>query len=234
MTALSYPIAAQASETERAAFIRRTYTHLAGAVLVFIGLEALLVNIPGIEGLVGIMFASPISWLVVLGLAMGAGMVARMWAASDASPGTQYLGLGLYVVVQAVVFLPLLYIAQHFCGDYTIAAAGVFTLAIFAGLTLAVFVTGTDFSYLRPILCCAGFLAIGLIVCACIFPSVFSLGIWFSFAMVGLSCAYIIYYTSNVLHHYRTDQHVGAALALFAAVALLFWYVLQIFMSRSR
>jgi FtsH-binding integral membrane protein len=31
------------------------------------------------------------------------------------------------------------------------------------------------------------------------------------------------------LHHYRTDQHVAAALALFASVALLFWYVLQLF-----
>jgi FtsH-binding integral membrane protein len=35
------------------------------------------------------------------------------------------------------------------------------------------------------------------------------------------------------LHHYRTDQYVAAALALFASVALLFWYVLQLFMNRD-
>jgi uncharacterized protein len=46
-----------------------------------------------------------------------------------------------------------------------------------------------------------------------------------------LASGYILYNTSNVLHHYRTDQHVGAALELFAALALLFWYVLRIFMS---
>ena len=61
----------------------------------------------------------------------------------------------------------------------------------------------------------------------------FNLGLFFSFAMVAVACAAILYHTSNVLHRYRTDQHVAAALALFASVALLFWYILQIFM-RSR
>ena len=51
--------------------------------------------------------------------------------------------------------------------------------------------------------------------------------------MVVLASGYILYYTSNVLHQYRTDQYVAAALALFASVALLFWYVMQIFMRRD-
>jgi len=62
----------------------------------------------------------------------------------------------------------------------------------------------------------------------------FSLGVWFSGAMVILAGGYILYYTSNVMLHYRTDQYVAAALALFSSVALLFWYVLRIFMSSSR
>jgi FtsH-binding integral membrane protein len=49
--------------------------------------------------------------------------------------------------------------------------------------------------------------------------------------MVVLASGYILYHTSNVLHHYGTEQYVAAALALFASVALLFWYVLQLFMS---
>lgn len=51
--------------------------------------------------------------------------------------------------------------------------------------------------------------------------------------MVALACGFIIYDTSNIIHHYGTDQHVSAALQLFASVALLFWYVLRIFMSVS-
>ena len=41
---------------------------------------------------------------------------------------------------------------------------------------------------------------------------------------------YILYDTSNVLHHYRTDQHVAASLALFASLATLFWYMIRLLM----
>ena len=33
------------------------------------------------------------------------------------------------------------------------------------------------------------------------------------------------------MHHYKSTQYVAASLALFASVALMFWYVIQIFMS---
>ena len=38
--------------------------------------------------------------------------------------------------------------------------------------------------------------------------------------------------TSNILLHYPEDRYVAAALELFASVALMFWYVLRLFMSR--
>jgi FtsH-binding integral membrane protein len=70
-----------------------------------------------------------------------------------------------------------------------------------------------------------------LIVVSIVFG--FNLGVWFSALMVVMACGYILYYTSNIMHQYRTDQYVAAALALFASVALLFWYVLRILMSVS-
>ena len=51
-------------------------------------------------------------------------------------------------------------------------------------------------------------------------------------AMVGLAGASILYNTSNVLYRYPEDRYVAASLQLFASVALLFWYVLRIFISR--
>jgi len=51
--------------------------------------------------------------------------------------------------------------------------------------------------------------------------------------MIALACGYILYDTSNILHHYRTDQHVAAALALFASVAVLFWYVIRLLIALS-
>jgi hypothetical protein len=157
--------------------------------------------------------------------------VADRWASSATSVGMQYAGLGLYVVAEAVIFVPILYIAKAM--DPTmglIGSAAITTLALFGGLTAVVFITRKDFSFLRGILMFGGFAAIGLIVVAVLFQ--FTLGPIFIYAMIALACGYILYYTSNVLHHYRIGQHVAAALALFAAVALLFWYILQLFMSR--
>jgi FtsH-binding integral membrane protein len=85
---------------------------------------------------------------------------------------------------------------------------------------------------LRGVLMLAGFAAMGLILCSILFG--FNLGTLFMVVMVALACGYILYDTSNILHHYRTDQYVSASLALFASVALMFWYVLQLVMSNSR
>lgn len=227
-----YSVAAHAASSERATFIRRTYAHLAGAILAFMGIEALLLNVVGGEKVLGLLGASRLNWLIVLLAFMAAGWVARVWAHSGSSPALQYLGLGLYVVAEAVIFLPLLYLAQHLAEGPVIPTAAIMTLAVFAGLTLAVFVTRKDYSFLGPILSVGVMIALGVIVAACLFG--FSLGMLFSFAMVALASGYILYDTSNVMLHYRTDQHVGAALELFASVALLFWYILRIVMMSSR
>ena len=59
----------------------------------------------------------------------------------------------------------------------------------------------------------------------------FQLGVFFSVGMVVFAGAAILYDTSNVIHHFPEDRHVGAALELFASVALLFWYVLRLFLA---
>lgn len=225
-----YPVA-RAANSERALFIRRTYAHLAGAILAFMGVEALLLNVVGGEQVLGLLGASRWSWMIVLLAFMAAGWVARAWAHSESSPAMQYLGLGLYVVAEAVIFLPLLYLATRLTDPKVIPTAAIMTLGVFGGLTLAVFMTGKDYSFLRPILSVCTMVALGVIIAACLFG--FSLGMLFSFAMVALASGYILYQTSIVMTHYRTDQHVGAALELFASVALLFWYILRIVMATS-
>jgi FtsH-binding integral membrane protein len=130
-----------------------------------------------------------------------------------------------------VIFLPILSIAGRM--DPTLPLqAGIVTLAAFAGLTAAVFLSGKDFSFLGPVLWVAALLSLGLVIAAVI--GGFSLGLGFAVAMVALACGFIVYDTSNIIHHYGTDQHVSAALELFASVALLFYYVLRIFMSVGR
>jgi uncharacterized protein len=228
--AMEQPIAIRAAESDRAAFIRRTYAHLAGAILAFAGLVTVLLQIQGVRDFAHNMLTgnAGVSWLVVLLAFMVVSWLANMWAQSDTSRGIQYLGLAVYTVAEAIIFLPLLYLAEiQFPG--AIQTAGIMTLAVFGGLTLAVLVTKKDFSFLGPILAVGTMLAFGFIIAAILVG--FSLGLLFSFAMVALISGYILYYTSNVLHHYRTDQHVAAALALFSSIATLFWYILQIVMA---
>jgi len=137
-------------------------------------------------------------------------------------------------VAQAVIFVPLLYIAQQIeaaRGMSIVMPATICTVGLFTMLTVIVFVTRKDFSFLRSILIFGGFAAMGLIVVAII--GGFALGPIFIYAMIALCCGYILYDTSNVLHHYRIGQHVAASLALFASVALLFWYLVLLFMNRD-
>jgi len=213
----------------RVTFIRKTYAHLMVAILAFIGIEVALFSSGAAYAIAETMRG--VSWLLVLGLFMVVGWVADWWARKDTSPALQYAGLALYVVAQAVIFVPLLVIASLYSSPEVIPSAALTTLVVFAGLTVSVFVTKKDFSFLRTGLMIAGFLAMGLIVAAILFG--FNLGLLFSVAMAALAAGYVLYYTSNVLHHYNPNQHVAAALALFSAIALLFWYILRIFMSRD-
>jgi FtsH-binding integral membrane protein len=173
---------------------------------------------------------SSFSWFIVLAAFIGISTVANSWAISQTSKSKQYLGLGLFTLAWAVMFLPLLFIINHFAGSSVIAQAGVVTLGLFLGITAVVFLTRKDFSFLGPILTIAGFVALGFIAINLIFG--FSLGNVFAFAMVAFAGGSILYQTSNVLHQYRTDQHVAASLSLFSSIALMFWYILQIFYSR--
>jgi FtsH-binding integral membrane protein len=224
--------AAEAAADQRAAFIRRTYAHVAGAILAFAGIEAALLTLVPAETILS-MFGSTSSMVIVLVGFMAVGYLADYWARSGASPALQYAGLGLYVVAEAIIFMPLLYLAERYApGQQLIAKAAVLTLTMFGGLTVVVFVTRSDFSYLRSILAIGSCVALGVVLVSIFMGG--GLGLWFSLAMIVLACGFILYDTSNILHHYRTDQHVAASLALFASVALLFWYVIRLMLASSR
>ena len=216
--------AADARLTERQAFIRRTYAHVFGGIMAFIGLEALYFT----TGLADrIAFAVGPNWWMALLAFIFVSWIADRWAHSGASIGKQYAGLALFVFAESIIFVPMLWIASTM-GPNIIPTAAFITMAVFGALTFLVFVTKQDFSFLRNFLFVGGIAAMGIIFASMIFG--FHLGIVFAGAMVLLLCGYILYDTSNILHHYRTDQHVGAALALFGSIATLFWYILRIVM----
>ena len=212
----------------RARFIVRTYNHLFLAIAGFVGFEIVLFQTGIAERIAAPMLNS---WLLVLGGFMVVGWLASSVAARATSLATQYAALAAFVAAEALIFAPILYIAHYQVGGGVIQSAALVTLLAFAGLTGIVFWTRKDFSFMGSLLRWGGVIALVAIVAALLFG--FSLGTWFSVIMVAFAGAAILYDTSNILHHYPEDRYVGAALALFSSVALMFWYVLRLFMSRD-
>jgi FtsH-binding integral membrane protein len=230
-------VAIDAPVDARRSFIRKTYTHLTAAIYGLVLLEFLYFQTLPLDDWVPAIFAQRWGWLLLFGGYMVVSWIADSWARSNTSPAMQYAGLFSYVFAFSVILCPLLWIANHFAtnigGRYfsPIAVAAVLTLAVFALLTAIVFLTRKDFSFLGPILGIAGLLIFGAILLG-IF-GLFNLGTGFCMLLVVFAAGAILYDTSNVLHHYRTEQYVAASLALFASVGLLFWYILQIVISFS-
>ena len=221
---------AAAPASERVRFIRRTYAHLAVAIGAFVGIEAVLFSTGLGSKMMTSLFAFNGSWLALMVVFVVSGIAAQMMARSRSSSALQYSGLALYVLLEVVIFLPILMAAEKsFPGHHLPLQAGVLTLAVFGGLSTATFLSRKDFSFLGPVLSVCTWLALGLVIAAVV--GGFSLGLVFAFAMVALASGFIIYNTSNIMHQYSTDQHVAASLNLFASIALLFWYILLIFMN---
>ena len=221
----------QATDVERVAFYKKTYTHVAGGVLAFIVFEYFLLQSASIVEFAISMFQG-YRMLILLGLFMLVTNYAESTVIKAANRNVQYMGYALYIFAEAFIFVPLIFIAVSITESFEVLnQAAIVTLSLFTGISAIVFVTKKDFSFLRAGLTAGFFIAIGLIVAGILFG--FNLGLWFSVGMCVLAAGSILYQTSNLIHKYGTEDYVPAALGLFASLMLLFWYVIQIFLSRD-
>jgi FtsH-binding integral membrane protein len=230
-------LAINATVDSRKAFIRKTYAHLTAAIYGLVLIEFLYFKVLPLNEWVPNLFQQRFGWLALFGGYMLISYIAERWARSSTSLGVQYAGLASYVFAFSVILCPMLWIANHFAtpvGDHSynaIIVAAVATLAVFGVLTATVFISRKDFSFLGPILGISSLLIFGAILLGAF--GLLNLGTGFCMLLVVFASGAILYDTSNVLHHYRTEQYVAAALALFASVGILFWYILQIVISLS-
>lgn len=219
----------------RGQFLVNTYLHLFGAVAAFTMIETIIFKLFYDEvGQVLVQLNMQFgNWwfLGVLVAFMVVSYVASSWAASGASKGLQYAGLGMYVAAESIIFIPLIWVATTFGGPQILPVAAILTLGTFAALTGIVFLTRKDFSFLGPMLTIASFVALGIILTSIVMG--FQLGVVIIGGMVLLMSGYILYETSNILHHYPPEAYVAASLGLFASLATLFWYMIQLVMAFS-
>ena len=209
----------------RATFITRTYTHLVGGILGFVLVEMALFESGMAKSVARFMLGFP--WLLILGAFMLVGWLATRTAQSSTSIGMQYFAYAAYVVAEALIFVPLLYVADAKAPG-AIDSATLITLLGAGGLMFVAHRTRKDFSFLRSVLMWGGVVALLAMVGGLVFG--FQLGTWFSVAMIGFAGAAVLYDTSNIIHHYPEDRYVSAAMQLFASIALMFWYVLRLMM----
>ncbi len=212
---------------ERVAFYKKTYSHVAGGVLFFILVEYLFFQSETIINF-ALSLTQGYKWLLMLGGFMFITNYSERMMLKTPDLKTQYIAYGIYIIAEAFIFIPLLFIAISYTNNFDLLnQAAIVTLSLFSGLTAIVFVTKKDFSFMRSTLTIGFFIALGLIAAGILFG--FNLGLWFSVGMCALAAGSILYQTSNLIHKYSTDQYVPAALGLFASLMLLFWYVLSIF-----
>jgi len=211
----------------RGEFVKSTYKYLIGAIVVFAAFSFVLSAIGVGAAMVRAMGGSRFAWLGVLGAFMLVSWLATHMADTAENHNTQVMGLGIYIVAEALLFAPLFAIAGAVAPDAILTAVLV-TALLLGGLTWTALSTKTDFSFMGGLLKIGGLVAIGAIVLSAIMG--FSLGIWFSAAMIVFAGGAILYDTSNIIHYYPTNRPAGAALHLFASVMLMLWYVLRLLM----
>jgi uncharacterized protein len=218
---------AQVGAEERSAFLRRVYQHVAGALALFIILEALLQAMPFSTTVAEQMSGA---WLLVILGFWAVGWISARWTMPGLPLSQQYLGLGLFVVAEAVIFMPLIAYVRLYEDPNVLPTAGVLTATLVVGLTLIALDSRTDFSLLRGALFIMMPVAFGLIIASILFGM--GLGAWFSLLMIGLAGASILYKTDEISKTSRTDGYVSAALSLFASFMLLLWYVIRLLSAR--
>ena len=220
------PVSTLAVE-DRASFIWKCYAHVVGGILAFAAVEAYLISSGTAERI-----AAPLlnNWMLTLGAFMLTSWGAAHVAHRIESTAAQYAAYATLVVAQALIMSPMILVAiLQFPGVLESAAAT--TAMGSVGLVAVAMITRKDFSFLRGLLVWGGILALVGIFASLIFG--FQLGTWFSVAMIGFAGIAVLYDTSNILHHYPQDRYVAAAMSLFASIALMFWYILRLFMSRE-
>lgn len=217
--------------SDRSEFIWKCYAHVVGAIIAVAVIETYLFQSGVAWAIAGPMMQSPMLVLMAfIGLSWGASHLAHRLE----SKTSQYAAFAAFVVTWSLMFVPMLAIAMvksAESGSNIVESAASVTIFGCVALIATAMITRRDFSFLRGILVWGFFVAMGLIGASFLFG--WNLGTWFSVGMIGFAGAAVLYDTSNIMHHYPQDKYVAASMALFGSIAMMFWYILRLFMSRD-
>lgn len=221
------------ASSSRSAIVSRIYMNLAGAVCAYALLVALIFMTVGIEPILAFFASSAkATSLIILALCFAGPFIGNAILKAFPNRAGQYAVLGYYVVFETIITLPILAMAAWFFDASVVWSAVALTFSLFLALSAAVFMTRADFSFLRAAILFGSIGSFIVILVAILFG--FSLGVWFSAAMVALACLYILYETSQIMRNAQEGLEVLYAINLFTSVVMLFFYILRLVMSFDR
>ncbi|MFT4515089.1 MAG: FtsH-binding integral membrane protein [Planctomycetota bacterium] len=230
---LDAPVAAFAAASERAGFLKKVYGLLFLGVLGFAATLWAAGNVPLVNGwamsMGRLIWGNSYGWLIYAGIFYGGSMLVHSLAEQRPIGTFAYAG---WVVLLGLLVAPIvLFVSDKEGGLAIINQASALTAIVFGVLTVYVLYTGKDFSWMRGILFMA---CIALFVTAILgWFMGFSLGLWFSAAIVLLCAGYILYDTSLILNRLPTSMPMTGAILLFTDVVLLFKHLLYLLSSRD-
>jgi FtsH-binding integral membrane protein len=214
-------------EAVRSAFMSRVYTRLVAGIVAFVLIEAYLFA-TGLAVAIT-QFVLGTSWLLILGGFMIVSWLANSVALKAATPGSQWGGYLLLVAANAVIFAPLLVLAELQVPG-VIVAAGQYAIGAFIVLSVIAVRSARDFTWIGASLRWFAMLALAAIVLSVLFG--FQLGTWFSLGMIGFAGAAILHDTQTILRDMPPGRETVAAMTLFSGLALMFWYLIRFFADR--
>jgi FtsH-binding integral membrane protein len=223
--------AIEAAVDERMGFIRRTYAHLVGEIVLVGLVTTLVLRTPLLlENVAWRLLGSPFLYLAAF---FGVSLVTRRLMAGHKPAAIQYAGAGLWTFFLGLLVAPIALIVHNQTGSYAILGqAFLLTALVFTGLTAYVFTTRKDFSFLGGAISIIAMVLIGGAVLG-FFLGASVGGIGWSVVWVLLLGAWVLYDTSKVLHHRRVGEHVAASVDLLIDFVYMFIHIALILL-RSR
>lgn len=230
--AATLPIAA-----DRAWYIAKVYAMaFTGVVAYFLSFAIpIVLAMAGFEPAVAFCnFWIGLPWLLSLVFLIGGAWLASLVAET---PVLNFFAFYGFAAAFGFLSIGLVVYATGVGGAAILLQAAGLTTFVFGGLSAFVLITRRDFGFLGGFLFCGLLTLIGAALLFYFAGPM--LGIEMSAAHLGLSIAgvllfmgYVLYDTSNLLHRYRTDQVVPAALALMIDFIILFRNILVILAAR--
>lgn len=220
----SIPVAAS-SLSGRIDFIRKTYFHIFLFALSFIGLEYLLLA----NKLADALAASMNGVMVVSSLAL-ISTTATFCAHNLSSKFLQYGALILFIILKTLIFIPVLYVAEHDFGGGAVKSFALASLLSYGSLLFIIFGRSHTLSYKKKALAVSCLGVLTLVLCSLLFGA--NIGVYFTVFIVFFESIVIMFNADSIIYNYGEDDYVAAAMQLLFSPMLFLWYVFSAMRSK--